>query len=70
MLWDKLIKIGVKAVSHARYVIFQLDRRYWESFWYYPKGDGPKLFANKKMHKLLTSPRTNSPWAKNLTKLQ
>jgi mono/diheme cytochrome c family protein len=49
---------------------FQIDRRYWESFWYYPKGDGPKLFANKKMHRMLTSHGTNASWAKDLTKQQ
>jgi len=49
--------------------IFELDRRYWESFWYYPKGGGPKIYPNKKMHRMLISPKANIPWAKDLTKI-
>ncbi|MDP6046992.1 MAG: hypothetical protein QGH94_01840 [Phycisphaerae bacterium] len=50
--------------------VFKIDRRYWESFWYYPKGDGPKLYANKKMHSMLISPKNDVPWAKDLTQLK
>jgi len=56
-------------VDRDKIDIFELDRRYWESFWYYPKGGGPKLYANKKMHRLLISPKPNIPWAKDLTKI-
>jgi hypothetical protein len=56
-------------VDRDKYDAFEVDRRYWESLWYYPKGGGPKLYPNKKMHKMLISPKGNVPWAKDLTKL-
>jgi hypothetical protein len=46
--------------------VFETDRRYWESMWYYPRGGGPKLYPNEKMKKLLVSPKPDIPWAKDL----
>ena len=57
-------------VDRDKIDVFKLDRRYWESFWYYPKGGGPKLYPNKKMHRMLISPKAGIPWAKDLTKIQ
>jgi hypothetical protein len=57
-------------VDRDKVDVFKLDRRYWESFWYYPKGGGPKLYPNKKMHRMLISPKGNEPWAKDLTKIR
>lgn len=37
--------------------VFQIDRRYWESTWHYPDGDGPTLYANEQFHRTLTSPQ-------------
>ncbi len=37
--------------------VFEVDRRYWESTWHYPNGDGPKLYANEKLNQMLISPR-------------
>ena len=57
-------------VDRDKIDIFELDRHYWESLWYYPKGGGPKIYPNKKMHSMLISPKANIPWAKDLTKIQ
>jgi hypothetical protein len=27
--------------------VFEIDRRYWESTWYYPDGNGPELYTNR-----------------------
>jgi mono/diheme cytochrome c family protein len=56
-------------VDRDKYDPFAVDRRYWESFWYYPKGGGPKIYPNKKTRSLMISPKGNIPWAKDLTKL-
>lgn len=45
--------------------VFELDRRYWESLWYYPDG-GPKLHRNEKMKRMLISPKPGIKWAKDL----
>ncbi len=37
--------------------VFEIDRRYWESSWYYPNGDGPELYTNEKLNRTLISPR-------------
>jgi len=47
--------------------VFEVDRRYWESAWYYPKGDGPKLHKNEKMKKMLIFPEKGVQWEKDLT---
>jgi len=57
-------------VDRDKIDVFELDRRYWESFWHYPNGGGPKLYANRKMHRMLVSPKANVPWANDLTKLK
>ncbi len=46
--------------------VLEIDRRYWESMWYYPGGGGPKLYRNEKMHKMLISPKPGTEWAKDL----
>ena len=33
--------------------VFATDRRYFESSWYYPKGDGPKLYDNTELSRQL-----------------
>ena len=48
--------------------VFEVDRRYWESFWYYPKGGGPKLYPNKNIKRMLILPKQGIPWAKDLTR--
>jgi len=50
--------------------VFKVDRRYWESAWYYPKGGGPRLYPNKKMHRMLISPKPDIPWAKDLSRVR
>ncbi len=50
--------------------VFDVDRRYFQSFWYYPQGGGPKLYPNKITRRLLASPKPNIPWEKDLTKLK
>jgi len=37
--------------------VFEIDRRYWESAWHYPDGNGPKLYTDTKLNQTLTSPR-------------
>ena len=38
--------------------VFETDRRYWESLWYYPGGEGgPKLYPNERMKRMLVSPQ-------------
>ncbi|MHC4250555.1 MAG: HzsA-related protein [Planctomycetota bacterium] len=46
--------------------VFDLDRRYWESLWHYPRGGGPKLHENEKMKRMLVSPPRGVKWAKDL----
>ena len=36
--------------------VFDIDRRYWESTWHYPEGNGPKLYTNEKLNQRLISP--------------
>lgn len=36
--------------------VFQVDRRYWQSSWHHPDGDGPKLYNNEKLNRTLISP--------------
>ncbi len=50
--------------------VFEVDRRYWRSAWYYPNGGGPKLYPNKKMKQMFISPKSNIPWAKDLTRVR
>ena len=50
--------------------VFETDGRYWRSAWYYPKGGGPELYPNKRMNELLISPKSNIPWAKDLTRVR
>ena len=57
-------------VDRDKVDVFKLDERYFRSGWYYPKGDGPKLYPNKRMNKLLISPNPNTPWAKDLTQIR
>ena len=33
--------------------VYEIDRKYFESLWYYPKGTGPKLYENKKFKQAL-----------------
>ena len=35
--------------------VFQVDRRYWQSTWHYPDGNGPKLYTNEKLNQRLMS---------------
>ena len=46
--------------------VFEVDKRYWMSLWYYPKGGGPKLYPNKRMRDMLLSPGRDVQWAKDL----
>jgi hypothetical protein len=46
--------------------VFETDRRYFESMWHHPDGDGPKLYPNETMKKLLLSPKPNVRWARDL----
>ena len=49
--------------------VYELDRRYWKSFWHYPKGNGPKLYDNPRMRKMLRSPtQKRIRWEKDLSK--
>ena len=56
-------------VDRDKIDVFEVDRRYWESFWYYPKGGGPKLYPNKRMRDMLVAPGREIQWAKDLTKV-
>ncbi|HYW79423.1 MAG TPA: hypothetical protein VE890_07575, partial [Thermoguttaceae bacterium] len=33
--------------------VFAIDRRYWESTWHYPNGDGPTLYKNERLKETL-----------------
>jgi hypothetical protein len=36
----------------------------------HPASEGPKLYPNKKMHRMLISPKGDEPWAKDLTRIR
>ncbi|MCF7973326.1 MAG: hypothetical protein K9N55_05895 [Phycisphaerae bacterium] len=48
--------------------VFEIDRRYWESSWYYPNHDGPKLFPNETLNKMMISPKRGIPWENDVTR--
>jgi len=54
-------------VDRDKIDIFALDQRYWKSLWYYPNGDGPKLYPNKRMKTMLLTPGPEIQWAKDIT---
>jgi len=56
-------------VDRDKYDAFEVDNRYWKSMWYYPKGDGPKLYPNRTMKQMLAKPGRQVQWAKDITKI-
>ena len=47
---------------------YETDRRYWESLWYYPPGEAPKLHANPMLNQLLLQYGVKRHWEADFTK--
>ncbi len=47
--------------------VFAIDRRYWESSWYYPNDDGPELYPNETLNRMMISPKRGIRWENDVT---
>jgi hypothetical protein len=53
-------------LAHDSIDVHAVDRRYWESSWYYPQG-APELHPNKRLQQLLTASDPDHAWETDIT---